>query len=212
MGCAANTDSCPSKSAFPDDTCTTESSSYGACKDLSSGAARCSWSPDDCAGDEVWDFPSAGCAYNDVRVGGCEYMGSVMCAVSEDGCDDASVWLGPLELTMATGKECYLGIYVEEVPESDPVVVAPQESASDNENNNDSNSAAVAIIATIGALLVVVAAVLLLIQRRNNRSTESIKPPAESVEISSCSHDGDIKDEDDAISELGDDDMQEEPL
>jgi len=83
------------------ETCLVQNTSFGRCGD------RCSWSPDDCVGDN-WSFPSQGCSCDQVEVGACEKDGFVYCAVSPDSCDDRSIWLSHDEVEFTTDYRCYL--------------------------------------------------------------------------------------------------------
>jgi len=85
-----------------DDSCKIENTKYGSCGD------RCSWSPEDCADSENWNFPSKDCTCDKVRVGGCQKNDAIFCAVSGQACDDTSTWLSPTEVTSRAGIECFL--------------------------------------------------------------------------------------------------------
>jgi len=107
--CGANAESCGNNNEFSDDdtkSCTIQSTGFGKCGD------RCSWSPNDCQNGEFWTFPVDDCSCEKVSVGGCvTIIGThtkVTCAVSRDGCDEASVWVAAMDLPFEQQYECTL--------------------------------------------------------------------------------------------------------
>jgi hypothetical protein len=106
--CSPNAESCDGDgSSYKIDTssnpaCTIGTTKFGKCGD------RCSWSPQDCDGNEKWTFPVSECTCDKVRVGGCVKSGFTHCSVSNLACDSASVWFGPTAVTAETGTECYI--------------------------------------------------------------------------------------------------------
>jgi hypothetical protein len=178
-----------------------EDMDFGACQ-ADSGAIRCAWAPEDCVKGETYSFPVEECSCDKVRVGGCNHDGEAFCAVSADGCDEASTWFDVLGIVAETNTECHLCFASSTNPVTDPpvqstdvpiVFVDPTQSTSTDvplrvsPTGNDTESSSSIIIAAVASIVCVVFVLLgtsVIKRRRDQKRSGANVPPTSTLEIS----------------------------